>query len=87
MSKRLIYTQDKVYYYGNTFKLNKLCKKLRLTFEFAYSKKGPSDCLGCNSYFLYGFIYMQDMLEKGKKLYYHKCLIQITLYLLNKPST
>ena len=26
---------------------------------------GPSNCLGCNSYFLYGFIYMQDMLEKG----------------------
>ena len=26
---------------------------------------GPSNCLGCNSYFMYGFIYMQDMLEKG----------------------
>jgi hypothetical protein len=26
---------------------------------------GPSNCLGCNAYFLYGFIYIQDMLEKA----------------------
>nr|UOU03308.1 ATP-binding cassette subfamily A1-like 1 [Brachionus rubens] len=26
---------------------------------------GPSNCLGCNSYFMYGFIYLQDMVEKG----------------------
>lgn len=26
---------------------------------------GPSNCLGCNSYFLYGFIFIQDMLEKA----------------------
>jgi len=26
---------------------------------------GPSNCLGCNQYFLYGFIYIQDMLEKA----------------------
>lgn len=25
----------------------------------------PSNCLGCNKYFLYGFIYIQDMLEKS----------------------
>ena len=26
---------------------------------------GPANCLGCNPYFTYGFIYLQDMLEKG----------------------
>lgn len=26
---------------------------------------GPTNCLGCNSYFLYGFIYLQDMIEKA----------------------
>lgn len=26
---------------------------------------GPSNCLGCNAYFLYGFIYIQDLLEKA----------------------
>lgn len=26
---------------------------------------GPSNCLGCNAYFLYGFIYVQDILEKA----------------------
>jgi len=39
LTHNTIYTQDKVYYYGNTFKPNKLCKKLRLTFEFVYSKR------------------------------------------------
>ena len=29
---------------------------------YSYS---PSNCMGCNSYFLYGFIYLQDILEKG----------------------
>ncbi len=28
---------------------------------------GASNCLLCNAYFLYGFIYMQDMVEKGIK--------------------
>lgn len=26
---------------------------------------GPSNCLGCNAYYLYGFIYIQDLLEKA----------------------
>ena len=26
---------------------------------------GPSNCLGCNAYFMYGFIYLQDMVEKA----------------------
>lgn len=26
---------------------------------------GPSNCLGCNAYFTYGFIYLQDMIEKA----------------------
>ncbi|CAF0791152.1 unnamed protein product [Brachionus calyciflorus] len=26
---------------------------------------GPSNCMGCNSYFMYGFIYLQDMVEKA----------------------
>ena len=26
---------------------------------------GPSNCLGCNAYFIYGFIYIQDMIEKA----------------------
>lgn len=26
----------------------------------------PSNCLGCNAYFTYGFIYLQDILEKSK---------------------
>ncbi len=26
---------------------------------------GPANCLGCNPYFTYGFIYLQDMLEKA----------------------
>jgi ATP-binding cassette subfamily A (ABC1) protein 1 len=26
---------------------------------------GPSTCLGCNAYFLYGFIYVQDMIERA----------------------
>ncbi len=26
---------------------------------------GPSNCLGCNPYFTFGFIYIQDMLEKA----------------------
>lgn len=25
----------------------------------------PSNCLGCNQYFLYGFVYIQDMLERA----------------------
>jgi hypothetical protein len=36
---------------------------------------GASNCLLCNAYFLYGFIYMQDMLEKGiKKFSFYKML-------------
>lgn len=27
---------------------------------------GPSNCIGCNAYYTYGFIYMQDMIERGK---------------------
>ena len=27
---------------------------------------GASNCFGCNAYFTYGFIYMQDMIERGK---------------------
>jgi hypothetical protein len=26
---------------------------------------GPSNCIGCNAYYTYGFIYMQDIIEKG----------------------
>jgi hypothetical protein len=30
-----------------------------------FYRYGPSNCLGCNAYFLYGFIYLQDMIEKA----------------------
>ena len=36
----------------------------RYTQDQSYSY-GASLCLGCNSYFLYGFIYIQDMLERA----------------------
>ena len=31
---------------------------------------GPSNCIGCNAYFTYGFIYVQDMIERGKCVFF-----------------
>nr|APD26544.1 ATP-binding cassette transporter subfamily A member 1-like X1 protein [Brachionus koreanus] len=41
-----------------------------LTHDTSYTQDklyyyGPSNCLGCNAYFTYGFIYLQDMIEKA----------------------
>nr|QNH67855.1 ATP-binding cassette transporter subfamily A member 1-like protein X1 [Brachionus rotundiformis] len=41
-----------------------------LTHDTSYTQDklyyyGPSNCLGCNAYFTYGFIYLQDMVEKA----------------------
>ena len=56
---------------------NKVTYKIRmnssLTHNTFYTQDkfyfyGPSNCIRCNSYFLYGFIYMQDILEKGSYL-------------------
>ena len=54
-----------------------------------FYKYGPSNSITSNYYFLYGFIYMQDMLEKGNILCYKYLKIQGNLnsiIFLNDPK-
>jgi hypothetical protein len=41
---------------------------ITIPWSLIYLLTSPSNCLWCNLYFSYGFIFIQDIIEKGKKL-------------------